>query len=64
VVASNWTRGNGHKLKQRKFHLNMRKSVFTLKVTEHWKSLPRGVVYSPSLDIFKSLLEKVLCSLL
>jgi len=34
VVPSNRTRGSGHKLKHRKFHLNMRKNFFPLRVTE------------------------------
>jgi len=34
VLPSNTTRGNGHKLKHRKFHLNM-KNFFTLRVAEH-----------------------------
>jgi len=63
-VPSDWTRGNGHKLKQRKFQLNMRKNFLPLKVTEPWHKLPREVVESPSLEIFKTPLDKVLCSLL
>jgi len=64
VVPSNTTRGNGHKLKHRKFCLNMRKNFFPLRVTEHWNRMPREAVDSPSLEIFKTCLDKVLCSLL
>jgi len=58
------TRGNSHKLKQRQFHLNMRKNFFPLRVTEPWHRLPREAVESPSLEIFQTCLDAVLCSLL
>jgi len=64
VVPSDRTRGSGHKLKHRKFCVNMRKNFFPLRVTEHWNRLPREFVDSPSLEIFKTLLDVVLCSLL
>jgi len=64
VVPGERTRGNGHKLKHRKCRLNMSKNFFPLRVTDHWNRLPREVVESPSLEIFKTRLDKVLCSLL
>ena len=64
VVPSDRTRGNGHKPKPGKFQLNMRRNFFPLRVTEPWPRLPRGAVESPSLEIFKTRLDVVLCSLL
>jgi len=60
VVPSDRTRVNGHKPKHRKFCLNVRQIFFTLRVMEHWNGLPRGVVDSPSLEIFKTHLDTVL----
>jgi len=53
-----------HKLKHRKFQLNTRKNFFPLRVMEHWNRLSREAVESPSLETFKTHLDKVLCSLL
>ncbi|KFV80285.1 hypothetical protein N308_05808, partial [Struthio camelus australis] len=64
VVPSNRTRGNGHKLNHGKFHLNLRKNFLTVRVTEHWHRLPREVVESPLLEIFKSRLDVILGNLL
>jgi len=64
VLRSDRTRGKGHELKHRKFRLNMRKNFFLLRVTEHWNRLPREVVDSPSLEIFKTRLDAFLCILL
>ncbi|KAK4816345.1 hypothetical protein QYF61_015659 [Mycteria americana] len=60
VVPNDRTRGNGHKWKHRRLHMNIWKNFFTVRVTEHWHRLPREVVESPSLEIFKSCLGAVL----
>ena len=45
-------------------HTFLLENFFPLRVTEPWPRLPRGAGESPSLEIFKPHLDKVLCSLL
>ena len=39
----------------------MWKNIFTVRLTEHRNRLPREVVESPSMEIFKTLLDAFLC---
>jgi len=60
-VPDDRTRGNGHKLKPRRFCPSIRKHFFfTVRVTEHWNWLSRESVESSSLEKFKSHLDMAL----
>ena len=64
VVCSDRTRSSDLKLEHRKFHTNMWKNFFTVRVMEHWSKLPSDVVDSSSTEIFKTHLNAYLCNLL
>jgi len=55
---SDGTRGDGFKLKEGRFRLDIRKKFFTLWVVRPWPRLPREAVAAPSLAVLKARLDR------
>jgi len=62
-VCNDSTRGNGSKLKEGRFRLDIRKKFFTMEVVKPWPRLPREAVAALSLAVFKARLNGALSSL-
>jgi len=63
-VTNNKMRGNGLKWCQGRFRLDIRKNFFTERVVKHWSRLPRDVMESPSLEVFKKHVDMALRGML
>ena len=63
-VYGDRTRGNGFKLKEDKFRLDIREISFTVRMMMHWNRLPRDMADALFLETFKARLDQALSNLI
>ena len=56
--------GNGFKLKEGRFSLDISKKFFMMRVMRRWHRLPRDAVDAPSMEVLKARLDGDLGSLI
>jgi len=57
------TMSKDFRLREGRFRLDISKIFFTMKVVNHWNTLPREVVEAPSFETFKARLDGALSNL-
>ena len=62
-VDGSRTRGNGFKLRQGRFSLDITRKFFTQRVVTHWDRLRKEAVDAPFLEAFKARLDVAVGSL-
>jgi len=62
-ACSDRAMGNGFKLKEDRFRLDIRKKLFTMRVGRHCHRLLRDALAAPSLEVFKTRLGGALSNL-